>query len=260
MKKALFSISMIILLFFSCKKQGIKSNNQDAVPPINPPPSAGTVSVQFQTLFNSIPFVYDKDYINSSGETFQINYFKFYVSNIALTNSVGNKIEIPNTYFLLKPDMNSFQVENIPIGSYSNISFLIGVDSLHNVSGVQKGALDPANALDMFWNWNTGYVFLMLNGTSPASTENGHIFEYHISGFKKNNFALQTITSNLNPILEVSTNTNPILHYSIELSEFFKNPQDISIMKMANVTSPGIDASLISKNYQDMFQLQSIEK
>ena len=53
----------------------------------------------------------------------------------------------------------------MPAGNYNSLSFLLGVDSMHNVSGAQTGALDPAN--DMFWTWNSGYVMAKMEGASP---------------------------------------------------------------------------------------------
>lgn len=64
---------------------------------------------------------------------------------------------------------------------YDSITFLIGVDSLHNVSGAQTGALDPVN--DMFWTWNSGYVMAKLEGNSSSSPQMNQKFEYHIGGY-----------------------------------------------------------------------------
>jgi hypothetical protein len=43
---------------------------------------------------------------------------------------------------------------NTSLKNITAIKFLLGVDSLKNVSGIQTGALDPAKG--MFWTWNTG--------------------------------------------------------------------------------------------------------
>ena len=54
----------------------------------------------------------------------------------------------------------------LPEGDYTELQFLLGVDSLHNVSGAQTDDLDPAK--DMFWTWNSGYVMAKMEGNSPA--------------------------------------------------------------------------------------------
>ena len=78
------------------------------------------------------------------------------------------------------PESQSFSL-SVPEGNYSSLNFLLGVDSLHNVSGAQTGELDPAK--DMFWTWNSGYVMAKLEGNSPSSALVNHKYEFHIGGF-----------------------------------------------------------------------------
>ena len=59
---------------------------------------------------------------------------------------------------------------------------MIGVDSARNTSGAQLGALDPANS--MFWSWNSGYIFVRMEGNSPQSTQPYNKLQFHIGGFK----------------------------------------------------------------------------
>lgn len=260
------TILVFVLTFcihISCKRHPENPSVVNSVPidtVTNPVVSTNSISIQFETLMGSQPLIYDKDYLNEAGETFRINYFQFYVSNIVLYKQDGSTYAIPESYFLVNPQANNkIIVEKMPFGSYTGISYMIGVDSARNVSGVQKGALDPALAQGMFWSWNTGYVFLMLNGSSPSSKQNAKNFEYHISGFRKSNFALQTITNTFPLNLTISEKGISTILYSIELSEFFKNPVQISIAQYSNITTPGNDAAMISNNYRDMFQFQKIE-
>lgn len=65
--------------------------------------------------------------------------------------------------------------------SLDSISFLLGVDSLTNVSGAFGGDLDPIKG--MYWAWNSGYINLKLEGTSPVSPYASHTFELHLGGY-----------------------------------------------------------------------------
>ena len=48
----------------------------------------------------------------------------------------------------------------------------------------RTGVLDPSGAgADMYWTWNSGYIFFKMEGTSPAATGMGNSFMYHIGGF-----------------------------------------------------------------------------
>ncbi len=75
--------------------------------------------------------------------------------------------------------------------------FLLGVDSLHNVSGAQTDALDPAK--DMFWTWNTGYVMAKLEGNSPSSALVNNKYEFHVGGFSGKYNVLKKILNLLFP-------------------------------------------------------------
>lgn len=152
------------------------------------------VTFRFINTVKTAPLVLDSaTYTNPFGELYQVAKLKYYISNIKLNTASGTCKE-PNSYHLLdaaEPASLSFTVDAIP-GSYQSISFLVGVDSIKNVSGAQSGALDPANG--MFWTWNSGYVMFKMEGSSPASTIINHRFEYHIGGFSGADNVLRQIT------------------------------------------------------------------
>jgi hypothetical protein len=57
--------------------------------------------------------------------------------------------------------------------------FLLGVDSLTNVSGAFGGDLDPTNG--MYWTWQSGYINMKLEGRSSAAPKGR--FELHLGGY-----------------------------------------------------------------------------
>ena len=124
-------------------------------------------------------------YKNKAGQEYTITNFKYYISNIKLIDEAGKAHINADSYYLVRHDDSAsmdIELTDIPSGKYKSISFLIGVDSLHNCSGAQSGALDPVNG--MFWTWNQGYIFFKLEGKSPSSKSSGGIYEYHIGGYK----------------------------------------------------------------------------
>lgn len=60
------------------------------------------------------------------------------------------------------------------------ISLLFGVDSVIQVGGVGKGALDPQRG--MYWTWQTGYVQWKMEGAIRVNGEE-HPLELHLGGF-----------------------------------------------------------------------------
>ena len=54
------------------------------------------------------------------------------------------------------------ELADIPNGEYTKVNYTIGVDAARNTEGAQDGALDLVNG--MFWSWNTGYIFMKMEG------------------------------------------------------------------------------------------------
>src|SRR6185312_7848079 len=108
----------------------------------------------------------------------------------ALDDHAAMKTFPDGTYHLIDfSDSASTTVPlRVPEGVYDEIHFLLGVDSIEQTGGAQTGALDPARG--MFWTWNTGYLSLKLEGTSPDSKEPFHAFSYHIGGYRFPNRAI----------------------------------------------------------------------
>lgn len=201
-------------------------------------------------------------YKNSLDQTFTIGNFKYYISNIHLTNAnlptgqAGGKEFISKEYFLINEDEEKSKkiiLNNIPNGTYTSISFTIGVDSTHNCSGAQSGALDPANA--MFWAWNSGYIFLKLEGKSSFSKAPSNIFEYHIGGYKSPSNAIRAITLKFEQPLIIENNKTAALNIKVNAAEVLKTPTDIDFTKMPTVTDSK-NATMIADNYIDMFSIE----
>ncbi len=165
---------------------------------------------------------------------------------------------MPNSYYLVnEADSSSKNILiNIPGDSYNKISFLLGVDSIKNVSGAQSGSLDPVN--DMFWTWNSGYVMAKIEGASPVSNQVHHKIEYHIGGFKGENNVLQRIDIVI-PALQNSTgNKNIEMVIDADINAWFHGSYDLPIAKNPVCTTPGSLAKQFSENYRYMFKVRLV--
>lgn len=248
-----FSFLAIILAFGlnSCKKKDPTSS----VPP--------TVMVEFDNVAGSADLALNTDYTNSSGETFQITKFRYYISNVSLTKSDGSvfKVAQDDSYFLIKEDVAASQkveLKNVPEADYKSITFTVGVDSLRNCASIDKrtGALDLVNA--MYWDWNSGYIFTMLEGNSPISTATNGVFQYHIGGFggyssaTANNIRMVTIP--FTSVAQVRNTTKTELRLGVDALKVFGTNEassKVSIAANATVMSPASPvAKRIANNYQ----------
>jgi hypothetical protein len=212
------------------------------------------VHIQFKNYVGNAVLQIDSAYKNELGQKLTIANFKYYIGNICLKKADG-KSYTTQDYFLInehEEDSKQIILNDVPEGNYTAIEFIVGVDSLHNCSGLQQGALDPVNG--MFWAWNTGYVFLKLDGQSPLSKASGNVFEYHIGGYKQPTNSIRKITLNFKGDKIVSA-ANPLsLLIKTDVLEVLKTPTTIDFSKLPSVTDTR-NATIIANNYVDMFSL-----
>jgi len=198
------------------------------------------------------------NYTNKLGQDFTVTKFNYYISTIQLTRTNG-EIYISDQHFLIKEeDSNSKMIElfKIPPGAYTSIQFTIGVDSLANCSGIQSGALDPING--MFWTWNTGYIFLKLEGKSMASNAPNGILEYHIGGFKSPSNCIRTVNLAFTSPLIITKKETREITIIADVMELLTSPADIDFSKLPVVTGSE-NSQMICDNYKDAFALQPLK-
>lgn len=192
-----FTVKILIVLlinitFFSCDKD----NNQEQF-------QNGNVTVEFDHKFGPglDDFFLNKEYTHSRlNEKMTFTTLKYYVSNVRLKKTDGTWFAVPESYYLIdleKAGGNKLQLENIPGGEYTDMEVMFGVDSTRNVSGAQTGALDPI--LGMFWSWNSGYIMLKAEGTSPASSDG--TFAFHLGGYQGQYKVQKSYTYNLGKLV-----------------------------------------------------------
>ncbi len=192
-------------------------------------------------------------YVNENGDSFTVSQFNYYISNVVLSGPSASYTE-SNSYHLIKASdaaSQSFDMTEIPAASYDSISFLIGVDELHNTSGAQTGALDPVNG--MFWDWNTGYIMLKIEGHSPSAP--GGNIGFHCGGFTGKNSAVKTVKMALPQAITVSATTTPHVHLTADVLALFKSPNKIDFSTTYLVVTPGEEVKMLADNYANMFTI-----
>lgn len=244
---------MAAIVFTGCKKN---DDDQGTVtPPVSTDP--GVVNIEFKNMVGSQNLQLNTgNYTNEMGQPFTVSTFKYYVSNLRLKKSDGTFYSVPNSYYLIDQEVNNSNkilLSNVPAGNYTALEFVIGVDSTRNCSGAQTGALDPGNG--MFWTWNSGYIFLKLEGTSSASTSSSLTF--HIGGFKGTNNCIRNAAINFSSNLVVSSTKSPILEINANILEMFKSPTAIDF-STTSFTMGGPTSVTVANNYIDMFSFNSI--
>lgn len=214
------------------------------------------LSIGFNHYVDSLVLKLDStEYKNELGQTYKVGKFKYYISNISLKKENGKEY-LCKEYFLINEEDESSKkiiLKDIPEGTYTTLVFTIGVDSAANCSGAQSGALDPTNA--MFWAWNTGYIFMKLEGKAATSSAPGKIFEYHIGGYKDPNDNIRKIFFPIKESIMIEKNKTAEVKMRVNVSEILKVPTIIDFSKLPTVTDAQ-NGGIIADNYRDAFSIQ----
>lgn len=243
------ALSLVIVFITACKK--------DEHNPTQPAAQEGEVRLELEHAFGVADFSLNTPYMSEENEQLTFSTVKYYVSKIRLKKVDGTVWEQPNSYYLvdLSKAGNLLSIPKVPAGDYTEISYTIGVDSAHNVSGAQEGALSPAN--DMFWSWNTGYVFIKLEGTSPQAS--GNSFAYHVGGFSGANNAIRSNTHDFKgALLMVKPSAVPQIHLRVDLGAVFGGASPIKVATTSTIHMPGADAKAAADNFQQAFEFEHI--
>lgn len=261
--KSLKLLIVLSVLFSACKKDGpALTPEPDPITPVATDTSSqlAKILVSFKAIVNSQTLIpVSKYYPNTSNEYFTVTKFNYYISNVRLKKADGTWYTEPNSYHLIRhlDQQTSFDMANFPPGEYTDISFLIGVDSLRNVSGAQSGALDPVH--QMFWDWNTGYIFLKLEGFFSSPTVSEGEYAIHVGGFEAPFSCLQSLTLPLPQNLNAVKKGEHQIAFKVAIDEIFKNPKQIGFDKYYEevVKGPKVFQDL-SINYRDIFSIEKV--
>jgi hypothetical protein len=215
-------------------------------------------------------------YRTASGESITPTGFNYIVSNIKLTGTDGREYAMPqdSSYFLIRenvPATQTISLKNIPAGDYTSASFLIGVDSLRSTMdiGRRTGVLDPAgdhtSANGMYWSWNSGYIFMKLEGTSPnAPTDatGNKTFRYHVGFFGGRDTRtinnLKTVTINFgSDLASVKPTQVPTVTVQTDVLKIFDGPVTISIAKNPEVMVSDYSQT-VANNYARMMSYKGM--
>lgn len=258
-RKTVLPVIIIVLLAIlaGCSKEYSASGTAKA-----PLEDSFNLTIHFSPVVDTLKLKFDSAYTNYWKEKYSVSAFKFYVSKFDLINTDSNQTYHLNSnkYFLVDAsDSASCLVKLLaPAFSYNRISFLIGIDSLRNISGTQTGALDPAKG--MYWSATAGYIMAKLEGNSPVSPNNK--IQYQIGGFSGDSNALRkpTLLFPYGQSLQVSAlpGHKNIINIDANVNAWFFNPHQVKIKNNPSCVSPGSMAVDISENYSKMFDVKAV--
>lgn len=251
-----------LCLFGSCKKDDTSDIQ---------PGDTGSLELEFDNVVGAEDLALNnKTYINGSGENYTVSGLTYFISNIKLKTEDGTEYVMSSeeSYFLINEADESSHVvelEGVPAANYTSFTFNVGVDSPKAFSPLSErtGVLDPAGAASgMYRSQDDGYIFFKLDGTSPASPENGEIISYQIGGYSGttgNNLKTVTVNAPSGTSAKVRKNktTSPEVHLFADVAKIFDGVTQINIATNPVIEFSGISAD-VANNYATMFSVDHV--
>lgn len=176
---------------------------------------------------------------------YSIKTLRFYISNMEIFGANGLHFRENNSYHLIDledPDSWSLYYPNVLFNNQlDSISFMIGTDSLTNVSGILEGDLDPIKG--MYWAWNSGYINFKVEGKNAKTNTD---FEYHLGGYMS---PFATARSCSFPL----KNTEGIINIKLHLGQFLNG---IDMNELKEVMIPGPEAVELADKLSSCFTVE----
>ncbi len=243
---------MFSAILSSCKKE-------DPAPPAD---KKGTFNIQFKHVFgpSELPFELNKQLVHpKTGDSLTFTMLRYYVSNIKLVKNDGSIWAEDNSYHIVDvsdPSSVTIALSNVPAGSYRELQYTMGVDSVRNFSGAQDGALAPSNG--MFWSWSTGYIFLKAEGNSPQALNPNNFFMFHLGGFVAPNNIVTNKTADFSSAnLQISESTSPVVHITANPARLWHSAQSVSVLNTIHM--PGAAATQMATDFYSNIYFDRID-
>jgi hypothetical protein len=234
---------LLVVGLFACKK-----DQTDETPVAEVP----MLKLECRPFFGADTLLLDSVYTLNDGTEIKITDVKFYLSDLMC----GTKLLKDYTLFDYRND--GFEVLKVPgnHSEYSSLNGIVGVPSSvnHNdPSAFSMGSdLNIANAGDMHWDWNPGYIFIKIEGKADT-IQNGianfdHLLVYHV-GLDENASAIQFST--LNWIQ--SSNLLHVAKLKLDIKNIIDHPtQPINVRNEA-FTHSGIQQAALTEKVRSNF-------
>ncbi|WAC01230.1 hypothetical protein N7U66_13990 [Lacinutrix neustonica] len=205
-------------------------------------------------------------YTNANGETLSIETLRYLISDVTFTKENGEKIVIEGYNLVnLKTDTNLTYspLDNIPLGTYTNVSFTFGFDAEDNIDGAYLDLNSESWAVP-----NTpmlgsvgGYHYMQLEGKFTNSTTPETGYAYHVIRAADGNTNPPTIEEtfievDLGPIT-IERDIN--FEIKMNIAEWFKNTFQWDLTVWNTMLMPNFQAQLkMNQNGQNVFSLGAV--
>ncbi len=214
-------------------------------------PEKGSVNFKIYYESEGVPLEFDSlKYVNTAGNEYSVNKIHYYISGISFHHSNGSIYSVDDIHYIdaEKPETNTFNVTDIPLGTYNKITFNIGLASALNISNSL-----PATTDNVFMAWpdgmGGGYHFLKLEGYFKDSLGIQFGYAMHIG----NNACL--VNAEINHTFTI-TYQNQRLNLYMDVNRWFDTPNVFDI-ETNNYTMGDMTAMMqLASNGHNVFSIK----
>ena len=136
---------------------------------------AASLEISIQHKFGGERLLLDSlRFQNSAGEMLSFTRLSYLLSGFAVEREDGEWVEMPDQYAWMDAEKRrlSARIEGVPEGKYRALRFHIGPDAAANSANPASLAANHplnANLNGLHWTWQSGYIFLALEGRYRAT-------------------------------------------------------------------------------------------
>jgi hypothetical protein len=198
--------------------------------------------VNFEFVFGSKSLQLDSSYAVNETQV-SIETVRFYVSGLAFYKGDSLVWKESDSYHLIDASKAESLSITTPEFAADKMVFILGTDSITNVSGAMGGDLDPSKG--MYWAWNSGYINFKLEGASPICDTRNNAFQFHLGGYSGANATVQSV--------ELELTSSAIL---VDVKAFLEG---IDLAQNNKIMSPGLEAVQLAEKAATIFRMKDEE-
>ena len=149
--------------------------------------SGSALEIAVRHTFGDGPLLLDSlRYQNAAGETLSVTRLSYLLSGFAVEREDGVWVEIADRHAWMDAARQRTVVrfDDVPAGKYRALRFHIGPDAKANTADPAKLAADHPlnpNLNGLHWSWQTGYIFLAVEGHYRAGAADLKGYAHHLA-------------------------------------------------------------------------------
>ena len=227
----IFFVLTVLVFLASCSKE----EGNDKV-------TYGTVEMVFTPKAGDTYLSMGNTITTPANEQLTINELKFFISQVAMVDLDGVEYEAEplqddsaqagiwlidftqSNYSMGQNDASYLVRFKVPVGAYADNRFAVEVPRQYNLSEISTNPHPVNGSNGMYWSWNSGFKYFVLNGSSPSAGGSGNV---HLSiglGFRAVNYNFRSmVLAAQRPTIDISEGKTTRLMYTYDVNNLLTN-------------------------------------